>query len=136
MDVYINQLERGIDRIIMPQFPEIDHYRIDMKEHNGWNYMGIIYVPIKMKKWNDWENLEEDMWRSIVTQTKRYYDATSHDEHYILAAVGELKEPVETAPVGTPPPIKWWWKLDSEKDWRDRRDRNAQFYMYRRHGIE
>jgi hypothetical protein len=34
MDVYISQLERGIDRIIMPQFPEIDHYRIDMKEHN------------------------------------------------------------------------------------------------------
>ena len=65
MDVYINQLKRIIDRIIMPQFPEIDSYEIDIKEQSGWHYMGVIYVPKQIKKFNDWENLEEDKWKDI-----------------------------------------------------------------------
>ena len=132
MDVYINQLKRIIDRIIMPQFPEIDSYEIDIKEQSGWHYMGVIYVPKQIKKFNDWENLEEDKWKDIVSQTKRFYDATGHDEHYILGAIGELRANVKTPRVPIPPPIKWWWKLNTEQDWKERRDRNAQFYWSRR----
>ena len=132
MDVYLNQLRRIIDRIILPQFPELKSYTFDVRETNDWTYIAVVYVPRNIKMYNDWENQEEDKWKNIATQTKRYYDATGHDEHYILGAVGEVKRPVGVPEPGTRPPIKWWWKLDSEQDWRYRRDRTAQFYADRR----
>jgi hypothetical protein len=133
MDVYINQLKRIIDRIIMPQYPELRTYKLEVKEKNGFHYMAVIYIPKEIKRYNDWENQEEDKWKNIATQTRRYYDATGHDEHYLLGAVGEIKAPAfgHTSP-GTTPPIHWWWKLNSEVGWKDRRDRNATFYNYRR----
>lgn len=135
MDVYINQLKRVIDRIIMPQYPELRTYELDMKEKNGFHYLGVVFVPKELKKYADWENQEEDKWKDIATQTKRYYDATGHDEHYLLGAVGELKaQMAEPDPddVNVAPPIKWWWKLNSESDWAERRNRTAQFYASRR----
>jgi hypothetical protein len=132
MDVYLNQLRRIIDRIIMPQFPELSTYKLETREKNGFHYMAVIYIPKEIKRYNDWENQEEDKWKNIATQTKRYYDATGHDEHYLLGAVGEVKRPVGVPEPGTPPPIHWWWKLNSEVGWKDRRDRNATFYNYRR----
>ena len=130
MDVYINQLKRIIDRIIMPQFPEIDSYEIDIKEQSGWHYMGVIYVPKQIKKFNDWENLEEDKWKDIVSQTKRFYDATGHDEHYILGAVGEHK----TWNENSSEPF-WYWKLDNKEDWKEKRDENIKFYERRRNEL-
>lgn len=133
MDVHINQLKRIIDRMIMPQFPELRTYKLEIREKNGFNYMGVLYIPKEIKRYNDWKNEEEDKWKNIVTLTKRYYDAAGHDEHYLLAAVGEIKGPaVGFTPPGTPPPIKWWWKLNTEQDWKERRNRNAQFYWSRR----
>ena len=132
MDVYLNQLRRIIDRIILPQFPELKSYTFDVRETNDWTYIAVVYVPRNIKMYNDWENQEEDKWKNIATQTKRYYDATGHDEHYILGAVGEVKRPVGVPEPVTLPPIKWWWKLDSEQDCRYRRDRTAQFYADRR----
>ena len=135
MDVYFNQLKRIIDRIIMPQFPELRTYHLEIKEKNGFYYMGVLYIPREVRRFNDWENedKDKDKWKNIVTQTRRYYDATGHDEHYLLAAIGEIKSPaVGDIVPGTESPIKWWWKLNSEQGWVERRDRNAQFYWSRR----
>ena len=135
MDVYINQLKRIIDRIIMPQFPEIVSYRVDVKEKNGFHYLAVLYEPEKILSYDNFSNAKDDMWKNIVTQTKRYYEATGHDEHYQLAAIGEVREFVSTPEPGSPPPIKWWWRLNNEEGWQDRRDRTAQFYMHRRSGV-
>ena len=132
MDFVLNQLRRVIDRIIMPLHPEIESYTFDVRQKNDWTYVAVVYVPHDIKMYNDWENEEVDKWIDIVTQTRRYYDATGHDEHYLLGAVGEVKRPVGVVEPSTPPPIRWWWKLNSEQDWRQRRDRTAQFYDNRR----
>jgi len=132
MDFVLNQLRRVIDRIIMPQHPEIRTYTFDVRQKNDFTYVAVVYVPHNIKMYNDWENEEEDKWKDIVTQTRRYYDATGHDEHYLLGAIGELKRAVWVNDSDTtPPPIKWWWKLNSELDWRLKRDRTAQFYANR-----
>jgi hypothetical protein len=133
MDVYINQLRRIIERIIMPQFPELDTFELDGREKNGFHYYGVVYTPKDIRGYGNFDKSKDSLWKDIVTQTRRYYDATGHDEHYLLGAVGEIKAPAfgDTSP-GTTPPIHWWWKLNSEVGWKDRRDRNATFYNYRR----
>jgi hypothetical protein len=135
MEVYLNQLKRIIDRIIMPEFPEIDSYELDGREKNGFHYYGVVYKPKNMRGYGDFDNSKDDMWKNIVTQTRRYYDATGHDEHYLLAAIGEMKEFMAPPPPGAETPIKWWWRLDSQEDWRQKRNKNAQFYMNRGLGI-
>ena len=135
MDFVLNQLRRVIDRIIMPLHPEIESYTFDVRQKNDWTYVAVVYVPHDIKMYNDWENEEVDKWIDIVTQTRRYYDATGHDEHYLLAAIGEMKEFMAPPPPGAENPIKWWWRLDSQEDWRQKRNRNAQFYMNRGLGI-
>ena len=133
--IYIDQLKRIIDRLIMPQFPELLSYRVDVKEKNGWYYLGVLYEPENMRGYNDFNNLKDDMWNDIVTQTKRYYDATGHDEHYLLSAIGEIREFSAPPENNTPRPIKWWWRLNNEEGWAERRDRNAMFYMHRRNNV-
>jgi hypothetical protein len=132
MEVYINQLKRVIDRIIMPEFPDLETYKFEVREKNNYTYVAVVYIPERIKMYNDWKNEEEDKWKDIVAQTRRYYDATGHDEHYLLGAIGELRRAVGVAEPGTPPPIRWWWKLNNEQDWRTKRDKNTEFYNLKR----
>lgn len=132
MNVYLDQLKRIIDRLIMPQFPELESYKLDGREKNGWWYFGVVYKPKNLRGYADFEGSKDDMWNNIVTQTRRYYDATGHDEHYLLAAIGEVRDFMAEPEDNTPYPIKWWWKLNSEQDWVEKRDRNRQFYWSRR----
>jgi hypothetical protein len=131
MDVYLNQLRRIIDRVIMPQFPELDTYELDGREKNGFHYYGVVYTPKDIRGYGNFDTSKDDLWKDIVTQTRRYYDATGHDEHYLLAAIGEMKEYYGPPPAGAEPPIRWWWKLNHEQGWREKRDRNTQFYADR-----
>ena len=132
MEVYLNQLKRVIDRIIMPEFPDLKTYTFDVRHQNVFTYVAVVYIPERIKSYNDWENEEEDKWKDIVAQTRRYYDATGHDEHYLLGAIGERKRAVGVDEPGTPPPIRWWWKLNNEQDWRKMRDKNVEFYNLKR----
>jgi len=131
MDVYINQLRRIIDRIIMPQFPELDTVALDGREKNGFHYYGVVYTPKDKRGYGNFDKSKDDMWKDIVTQTRRYYDATGHDEHYLLAAIGEMKEYYGPPPAGAEPPIQWWWKLNHEEGWKEKRNKTAQFYFNR-----
>ena len=132
MEVYLNQLKRVIDRIIMPEFPDLKTYTFDVREKNNYTYVAVVYIPERIKMYNDWKNEEEDKWKDIVAQTRRYYDATGHDEHYLLGAIGERRRAVGVDEPGTPPPIRWWWKLNNEQDWRTKRDKNTEFYNLKR----
>jgi hypothetical protein len=124
MDVYLNQLRRIIDRIIMPQFPELESYKISVAEKNNYNYISIVYYPKELRGYNFIGGVdpEESKWKNITNLTKSYYDATGHDEYYILGAIGEKKHHIAT------PPVWWWWRLDEKTDWRKKRDDNTKFY--------
>jgi len=130
MDVYINQLKRIIDRIIMPQFPELESYKINVAEKNNYNYISIVYRPKELRGYSGGDSVtKEGNWKNIANLTKSYYDATGHDEHYILGAVGERKKDIAT------PLVWWWWRLDQQDDWRKKRDENIKFYERRRNEL-
>jgi hypothetical protein len=95
----------------------------------------VVYTPKNKRGYGDFDKSKDDLWKNIVTQTRRYYDATGHDEHYLLGAIGEMKEFMAPPPPDAEPPIRWWWKLNNEQDCKEKRNRNTQFYMYRRLGI-
>ena len=46
-----------------------------------------------------------------------------------------MKEFMAPPPPNAETPIRWWWKLNHEQDWRDKRNRNTQFYIDRGLGI-
>jgi hypothetical protein len=125
MEVYLNQLKRVIDRIIIPQYPEIDYYKFEVKKQKDYVYVAVIYYPKKIRSMYG-EDTEKSKWENIANLTKTYYDATGHDEHYILGAVGEHKTWNEDA--NGP---KWYWKLDNKENWKEKRDENIKFYERR-----
>ena len=129
MEVYLNQLKRVIDRIIIPQYPEIDYYKFEVKKQNVFTYVAVIYYPKKIRSMYG-EDTEKSKWENIANLTKSYYDATGHDEHYILGAVGEHKNWNEefSGP-------KWYWRLDNKENWKEKRDENIKFYERRRNKL-
>ena len=130
MEVYLNQLKRVIDRLIIPQYPEIDYYKFEVKKTGGgYVYVAVIYYPKKIRSMYG-EDTEKSKWKNIADITKSNYDATGHDEHYILGAVGEHKTWNENASE----PF-WYWKLDNKEDWKEKRDENIKFYERRRNEL-
>jgi hypothetical protein len=126
MEAHLNQLKRVIDRLIIPQYPEIDHYKFEVKKQNDYVYVAVVYYPKELRNWHDTDT-EKDKWKKIANLTKSYYDATGHDEHYVLGAIGEYKN----MNAGLSGPF-WYWKLDEKVDWREKRDENIKFYERRR----
>ena len=127
-EAYLNQLKRIIDRIIMPQFPELESYKISVAEKNNYNYISVVYYPKELRGYS-FPDSNEGNWKNIANLTKSYYDATGHDEHYILGAIGERKKDIAT------PRVWWWWRLDQQDDWRKKRDENIKFYERRRNEL-